>query len=97
MERPDPASAVPPAVGDDFEWRATSAGPTLVCRPLEGSAPHIFTTRDWRLGTSAAVDRDGGGGGVARAAAAGPPPLPPAPSVPGRRVGGPRPGAAGGG
>ncbi|HJZ72179.1 MAG TPA: peptidoglycan editing factor PgeF [Vicinamibacterales bacterium] len=94
MERPDPASAVPPAVGDDFEWRATSAGPTLVCRPLEGSAPHIFTTRDWRLGTSAAVDRDGGWGDVASAMLADPAHLARAHQVHGHAVVVRRPGDA---
>jgi hypothetical protein len=28
-----------------------SAGPALVCRPLEALAPHLFTTRTWRLGS----------------------------------------------
>jgi YfiH family protein len=39
-----------PRPGDDFEWRDTTFGPALVCVPLEGVAPHLFTTRAWTLG-----------------------------------------------
>jgi len=40
---------------------------TLVCRALEPHAPHLFTTRDWRLGTAAGTERDAGWGDVAAA------------------------------
>jgi YfiH family protein len=33
-----------------FEWRRTASGPSLVCPSLEALAPHLFTTRFWRLG-----------------------------------------------
>ncbi|HKB10935.1 MAG TPA: peptidoglycan editing factor PgeF [Vicinamibacterales bacterium] len=56
-----------PAPGDAFEWRASAAGPMLVCRPLESYAPHLFTTREWQLGTAAADDRDDGWREVAEA------------------------------
>jgi YfiH family protein len=56
----DPASDRLPAPGDDFEWRPSSAGLTLVCRALEPCAPHLFTTRDWRLGTAAGGEREAG-------------------------------------
>src|SRR3954463_12403765 len=62
-----------PPPGDGFAWRASRAGLTLVCRALEPCAAHLFTTREWRLGTAGGRDRDargqadaggvGGGGG----------------------------------
>src|SRR5262249_583448 len=55
-----------PAPGDSFEWRTLPEGLTLVCRALDPFAPHLFTTRDWALGT-AAGDRDAGWRSVADA------------------------------
>jgi polyphenol oxidase len=60
MGLPDPSSDVPPSPGDDFEWRASPAGLMLVCRALERYASHLFTTREWRIGTSTIDDRDAG-------------------------------------
>src|SRR5262245_33420603 len=59
--------AILPALRDDFEWRATSAGPPLVCRSFDRHAQHVFTTREWRLGTSAVEDREAGWPDVANA------------------------------
>jgi YfiH family protein len=56
-----------PPPGDGFAWRASRAGLTLVCRGLEPCAAHLFTTREWRLGTAAADDRDAGWQQVAEA------------------------------
>lgn len=56
---PDSTADALPAAGAAFLWRASRAGLTLVCRPLEAYAAHLFTTREWRLG-SAADDRDAG-------------------------------------
>jgi YfiH family protein len=39
-----------PAPAPAFEWRASGAGPMLVCVPLAGHAAHFFTTRHWSLG-----------------------------------------------
>ncbi len=44
-----------PEPTDTFEWVQTPAGPALVCRPLAGIAPHLFTTRGWTLGSRAAA------------------------------------------
>jgi len=86
MERPDPSRAVPPTAGDDFHWRATSAGLTLVCRPLERLARHFFTTREWRLGTAGPDDRDAGWRDVADAMQVDPSRLARAHQVHGRAV-----------
>ena len=56
---PDSTAAALPAPVDGFAWRASRAGLTLVCRPLEAYAAHLFTTRAGRLGR-AADDRDAG-------------------------------------
>jgi YfiH family protein len=55
-----------PQVADGFAWIDTSAGPALVCRPLERIAHHLFTTRDWALG-SPTPDLTSAWGEVARA------------------------------
>jgi YfiH family protein len=36
-----------------FEWVQAAGGPALVCVPLQRHASHLFTTRDWRLGSRA--------------------------------------------
>lgn len=46
--RPQPAG--------DFAWVDRPNGPALVCRALEPLADHIFTTRDWALGSPSASD-----------------------------------------
>src|SRR5215212_7909109 len=51
----------------DFEWRETAGGLALVCRALEPYAPHVFTTREWRLGTNGGGDRAAAWAVVARA------------------------------
>jgi YfiH family protein len=45
------------ALNDDFEWRQTAYGLALVCRPLERHTRHLFTSRQWRLGSSSDEDR----------------------------------------
>lgn len=44
------ATMILPPPDAAFEWRDTPFGPALVCLPLERVAPHLFTTRGWRLG-----------------------------------------------
>jgi YfiH family protein len=39
-----------PKPSGGFEWVQLSAGPALVCRPLESHATHVITTRGWQLG-----------------------------------------------
>jgi YfiH family protein len=56
-----------PAIANDFEWRKTSNGRALVCVGLERYAPHLFTTREWPLGTAAESDRAAAWAGIARA------------------------------
>lgn len=43
-------SMILPTPAPGFAWRDTHFGPALVCLPLEGIAPHIFTTRLWEPG-----------------------------------------------
>src|SRR5207253_1257807 len=50
--RPSPRMFTLPKPNDRFEWVQDAAGPALVCRPLEGLATHLFTTRGWPLGSS---------------------------------------------
>jgi YfiH family protein len=38
-----------PAVAESFYWTDTPEGRVLKCRPLEVTAPHLFTTRDVKL------------------------------------------------
>src|SRR5829696_6135887 len=54
-------------LNDAFEWRQTSSGLALVCRALEPFAPHLFTTREWPLGSPRDDDREQAWGDVARA------------------------------
>lgn len=56
-----------PAITNDFEWRKTSNGRALVCVALERHAPHLFTTREWPLGTAAEGARAAAWAGVASA------------------------------
>ncbi len=56
---PQPAGA--------FQWVQAAAGPALRCRPLERVAPHLFTTRAWRLGSTASAADDAAWDEVARA------------------------------
>ena len=56
-----------PAPGDAFAWRSSRAGLTLVCCPLEPYATHLFTTREWQLGTAGADAREPGWQQVAEA------------------------------
>jgi YfiH family protein len=43
---------------DGFTWVQAPGGPALVCRALEPVAAHLFTTRDWRLGSAPSEPRD---------------------------------------
>jgi purine-nucleoside/S-methyl-5'-thioadenosine phosphorylase / adenosine deaminase len=46
----DTQEMILPTPGAAFEWRPSSGGPVLVCRELERSAAHVFTTSKWTLG-----------------------------------------------
>ena len=48
-----------PQPGDGFEWIDTPGGPALVCRALQPFAGHLFTTREWALGSSHGPDSNG--------------------------------------
>ena len=48
-----------PQPGDGFEWIDTPGGSALVCRALEPFAAHLFTTREWALGSSHGPDSNG--------------------------------------
>jgi YfiH family protein len=41
-----------PAAPAGFRWVVTAQGGALVCDAMESLAPHLFTTRAWRLGDS---------------------------------------------
>jgi hypothetical protein len=60
LDERETRSMIPPQPAAGFDWIATPSGSGLVCRPLERVAPHIFTSRDWLLGSPA-----GAGGGDA--------------------------------
>jgi YfiH family protein len=48
-----------PQPSGGFEWVQAAGGPALVCVGLRPFADHLFTTRDWALGSRAeAVDDD---------------------------------------
>jgi YfiH family protein len=40
-----------PHPAGSFLWVETSAGAALICRPLQPFAAHLFTTRQWMLGS----------------------------------------------
>ena len=52
---------VNPQPSDAFAWVQAPAGRGLVCRPLEPFARHIFTTREWRLGSGSIAVNDADG------------------------------------
>jgi YfiH family protein len=68
---------------DGFEWLDTPSGPALSCRPLSRVAAHLFTTRDWALGS---LDSSVGNGSAAWAAVAAALDAPPAHLVRVRQV-----------
>jgi YfiH family protein len=43
-----------PQPSEAFHWVQATAGPALVCRPLESIASHLYTTRHWALGVRGA-------------------------------------------
>ncbi len=45
-----------PAPHQPFRWIDTEYGPALVCTPLEAHARHLFTSRQWALGSAPAGD-----------------------------------------
>ena len=45
-----------PPTDDAFRWIDTDEGAALVCTPLEPYARHLFTTRQWTLGSASAGD-----------------------------------------
>jgi YfiH family protein len=47
-----------PTPATPFRWQSTPAGPALVCGALESMAPHLFTTRWWKLGSRDAADSE---------------------------------------
>lgn len=61
-----------PTPGSGFRWVATAHGPALVCAALEPFAPHLFTTRPWRLGSAAAGEDPEAWAEVGRAMRVGP-------------------------
>src|SRR5258705_8663645 len=46
-----------PQPSGSFHWVQGGGRPALVCRALEGLAPHLFTTRHWPLGSSSTGDQ----------------------------------------
>src|SRR5260370_19921809 len=44
---------------DVFAWVQAAGGAALVCRPLETTAHHLYTTRQWSLGTPTADGAEG--------------------------------------
>lgn len=63
-----------PQPNGGFTWVDTPSGPALVCRPLEHLAPHVFTTRQWALGSPADTDAERHAAWRQLGAAAGAPP-----------------------
>jgi polyphenol oxidase len=50
-----------PKPSHGFDWVQLPAGPALACPALGHRAPHLFTTRSWRLGEHTAASADGAG------------------------------------
>src|SRR5437899_6395119 len=50
MMRPQPS--------DGFVWVQAAGGPALVCGPLRPLADHLFTTREWALGSGSGTDEE---------------------------------------
>ena len=50
-----------------FEWRQTAHGRALVCTALEPYARHLFTTREWPLGSAGDRERAAAWSDLARA------------------------------
>jgi hypothetical protein len=63
-----------PEPADSFEWADTRSGPALSCRPLSRVAAHLFTTRNWALGSLDPAAGNGSAGWAAVAAALDTPP-----------------------
>jgi YfiH family protein len=42
-----------PRLASPFDWIQTPTACGIICRPLDRMAPHVFTTRAWRLGLAA--------------------------------------------
>jgi YfiH family protein len=49
---------IPPSLSSSFAWQNTAAGTALVCRPVLAFASHLFTTRQWALGSRSAEEDD---------------------------------------
>jgi hypothetical protein len=56
-----------PQPDEAFAWVQAPGGDALVCRALAPLAPHLFTTRAWRLGSAAAGGGNDGWGEIAEA------------------------------
>src|SRR3984893_11931618 len=56
-----------PRPADGFMWVQAPGGPALVCRALEPVASHLFTTREWHLGSAPTGHRDDAWADVAAA------------------------------
>jgi YfiH family protein len=56
-----------PKPNDGFAWVQAAAGRALVCGELQAIASHLFTTRQWTLGSTIAGPLDEGWAEVARA------------------------------
>jgi hypothetical protein len=61
------AEPVLPQPNDGFGWVQLPDGPALVCGALSDLAPHLFTTRFWRLGSGQEQPDETAWRGVARA------------------------------
>lgn len=57
---PRPMMFTFPKPSDGFDWVQAAGGPALVCRSLEPFARHLFTTRDWALGSRSSAAGDAG-------------------------------------
>jgi YfiH family protein len=67
MPMPMPSGRMLPHPDDRFRWVQSPGGPALVCRALEPVAAHLFTTRQWQLGSAPAGHRDDAWADVAAA------------------------------